>query len=180
MKRTLYLLLGAGVLALSAACSPQPGSRTPPTARPITEDSVGYFCSMDLLEHEGPKGQIFVRGQADPLWFSTIRQTLAYTLLPDSPKGLDAIYVTDMGKASDLRHPGPDTWIDARSAVYVTHSRQVGGMGSEDPLPFGKLEDAKAFAAIHGGQVLAYKDIPEDYILHYDAGLPGADQTGPS
>jgi len=179
VKRAFFCLC-AGVFLMLSGCSPSMEAGAPPAARPITEDAVGYFCSMDLMEHEGPKGQIFIRGQADPLWFSTIRQTLAYTLLPDSPKGLDAIYVTDMGVATDLRQPGPETWIDARRAYYVAESRQIGGMGGEDPLPFGTREQAETFVDTHGGHIFAYEDIPEDYILHYEARQAERAAGGPS
>jgi copper chaperone NosL len=50
---------------------------------------------MTLGEHPGPKGQIFVRDRAEPYWFATVRETVAFTLLPEMPKGIVAIYVSD-------------------------------------------------------------------------------------
>ena len=39
---------------------------------------------MVLNDHAGPKGQIFVR-RAGPVWFSSIKQVFAYTMLPEEP-----------------------------------------------------------------------------------------------
>lgn len=150
------------------ACGSEDTVAVKPDPLPITADAVGHFCSMDLIEHDGPKGQIFVKDREDPLWFSTIRQVLAYVILPDSPKGLDAIYVTDMAIVKNMRQPEQDSWMDAREAYFVTESRAAGGMGAEDPLPFSDLDKAKQFAEQYGGKILTFKEIPEDYILRYD------------
>lgn len=166
------------ILVILAGCTSQSEPEKRPDPRAITTESVGHFCSMDLIEHDGPKGQIFVKGRADPLWFSTIRQTLAYTILPDSPKGLDAIYVTDMAVVKNMRQPEVESWMNARDAYYVTESEQAGGMGGEDPLPFSDRGKAEEFAARYGGQILKFDEISEDYILHYDMLAPlAADST---
>lgn len=167
MNRFIAPAITALFIALSG-CSSQNEPAVKPDPRPITAEAVGHYCSMNLIEHDGPKGQIFVRGRSDPLWFSTIRQTLAYTIMPDSPKGLDVIYVTDMAVVQNMRQPEPGSWMDARDAYYVTESSFAGGMGSEDPLPFSDLEKAKAFTTAHGGKILTFNEIPEDYILYYD------------
>lgn len=164
-------IIKAGLAALFlvlAGCSSQNESAVKPEPWPITADAVGHYCSMDLIEHDGPKGQVFIRGRSDPLWFSTIRQVLAYTIMPDSPRGLDAIYVTDMAIVKNMRQPEPESWMDARDAYYVTESKLPGGMGGEDPLPFSDLGKAEQFVADYGGKILTFDQIPEDYILHYD------------
>lgn len=161
-------LIIASVFLVACGSEDQVANRPDPL--PITADAVGYFCSMDLIEHDGPKGQIFVRDRSEPLWFSTIRQTLSYVILPDSPKGLDAIYVTDMAVVKNMNQPEPESWMDARDAYFVTESSAAGGMGGEDPLPFSDLEKAKEFAEKYGGNILTFKEIPEDYILRYDFG----------
>ena len=166
--RYLKFLSPLIVSVFLVACSSEETVVVKPDPLPITADAVGHFCSMDLIEHDGPKGQIFVRDREDPLWFSTIRQVLAYVILPDSPKGLDAIYVTDMAVVKNFRQPEQGSWMDARDAYFVTESRAAGGMGAEDPLPFSDLDKAKEFAEQYGGTILTFNEIPEDYILRYD------------
>ena len=70
-----------------------------------------------------------------------------------------------MGRAASWDDPGPGTWIEARQARFVIGSRKRGGMGAEEPVPFGKSAAAEAFAAEHGGEVVAFDGVPEDYVL---------------
>ncbi len=101
--------------------------------------------------------------------------------MPDSPRGLDAIYVTDMAIVKNMRQPEPESWMDARDAYFVTESKLPGGMGGEDPLPFSDRTKAEEFVADYGGKILTFSEIPEDYILHYDMfelnPMPGADDV---
>lgn len=160
-----------------SGCSGNTDEVVPPTPQEITQDSVGHFCGMDLIEHDGPKGQIFVKGNDKPLWFSTIRQVMAYSILPDSPKGLSAIYVTDMSKVENLHQPETGSWMKAVDAYYVTESSFQGGMGGEDPLPFSNEAQALAFIQEHGGRIQRFGEMSEDYILHYDV-FAANDQPG--
>ena len=89
------------MLALSACGGDEPAA-PPPAPQAVTADAVGHYCGMMLKDHAGPKGQIFVKGRAAPVWFSSIKQVFAYTRLPEEPKGLAAIYVNDLAAA------GPD------------------------------------------------------------------------
>ena len=102
---------------------------------------------MVLNDHAGPKGQIFVRGRAGPVWFSSIKQVFAYTMLPEEPKGLLAVYVNDMATAGADGAPDPAVWIDARQAYYVIEGGYIGGMGAEDAMPFSDQARAQDFAA---------------------------------
>ena len=90
-------------------------------------EAIGYFCGMLLTEHGGPKGQVHLQSRATPLWFSSVRDTVAFTLLEGEPKDVAAIYVNDMGKATDWQEPEPGTWVEARAAWYVIGSRRMGG-----------------------------------------------------
>ncbi len=173
------LLLAA---ALLAACGGAPGDgRGAPPPQAMTEEAVGHYCGMNLDEHIGPKGQILLRDREAPVWFSTIREVFAYTLLPEEPKAILAIYVQDMGRADADGNPPADAWIEARSAHFLIESQAVGGMGAPDALPFARSDDALAFAARHGGRVVSFQDMPEDYVLRSSAPasplageLPGA------
>ena len=54
MKRALLF-----ALALSA-CQEDISQNTDPL--PLTPETLGHFCQMNLLEHEGPKGQVHLDG----------------------------------------------------------------------------------------------------------------------
>ncbi|MEN5159462.1 nitrous oxide reductase accessory protein NosL [Achromobacter spanius] len=152
------------MLALSACGGDEPAA-PPPSPQAVSADAVGHYCGMTLKDHAGPKGQIFVRGRAAPVWFSSIKQVFAYTLLPEEPKGLAAIYVNDMAAAVPDGVADPNAWVDARQAFYVIGSRFVGGMGAEDAMPFSDQARALAFAQTHGGRVVRFADVPEDYVF---------------
>ena len=100
-----------------------------PEPRALTADAIGYYCNMIVADHLGPKGQIILKSGDEPLWFSSARDAIAFTMLPEEPKDISAIYVNDMGRAN-WDAPEPDTWIDARVAWYVIGSNRVGGMGA--------------------------------------------------
>lgn len=156
---TIGLLAGCGV----------PSSPPPPPAA-LTSDAIGHYCGMQVSEHTGPKGQIFLSDRATPIWFSSVGDALAFTFLPEEPRNILAIYVNDMGR-SDWDHPGDDSWIDARRAWYVIGSRRSGGMGAPEAVPFSKRQDAERFAAEYGGRVLFYDQVPANLVL--EAGLAG-------
>ena len=48
---------------------------------------------MNLLEHKGPKGQIILASQAEPIWFSSARDAFSFTMLEEEPKDILAVYV---------------------------------------------------------------------------------------
>ena len=163
--KSLRLMLAASIVLLAAGCGSGAAPETAPPPQAVTTESVGHYCGMALSEHNGPKGQIFVKGQAAPVWFSSIKQVFAYTLLPEEPKGISAIYVNDMSTAGAGGAPDPAAWIDARQAYYVIEGRYVGGMGAEDAIPFSQRDRAQAFADAHGGRVVTFADVPESYVF---------------
>ncbi|CDM25103.1 Nitrous oxide reductase maturation protein, outer-membrane lipoprotein NosL [Castellaniella defragrans 65Phen] len=167
MKTRAARLLGAALLAAALAGCGDGGvtSSLPPSPVAMTDDAVGHYCGMNLYEHIGPKGQILLRDRDVPVWFSTIRELFAYTILPEEPKAILALYVQDMGRAGPDGNPPADAWIDARTAHYLIESNAVGGMGAPDALPFARLEDARAYAERYGGRIVGFKDMPEDYVL---------------
>lgn len=164
MKKTLSALF---TVLLLAACGGKSENTAPPAPQQITDASVGHYCTMNLSEHNGPKAQIFLNGKPDrPVWFSTIKQMFGYTKLPEEPKGINMIYVTDMGKVTDWTNPNADNaWIDAKKAYYVIESGFVGGMGAEDALPFADKAQAEKFAQEKGGKVVGFDEMPEAYIF---------------
>lgn len=161
-RLTRIACAGLALLAL-AACKEE---AAPPAAHVMTEEALGRYCGMNLTEHEGPKGQILLEGYPEPIWFSSARDAIAFTLLPEEPRDIAAIYVSDMGAAPSWAEPGPANWTDARTASYVIGSDVKGGMGGVEAVPFADRAKAEAFAAAEGGEVVAFDAIPADYILN--------------
>lgn len=154
--------LACAVLLSSTGCEKQTFISAP-EPRTLTSDASGYYCLMTVVYHKGPKGQI-IMSDGKVNWFTSVRDTIAFTLLPEEPKNIAAIYVNDMSQAN-WDNPGEDNWIDARSAWYVTHSELAGGMGEPEAVSFASQDNAQVFAQKHGGKVVAFSDIPPDYIL---------------
>jgi copper chaperone NosL len=167
----------AAALAL-AGCDDAEVASAPPPAK-LTRDATGHYCRMIVLDHKGPKGQIHLAGKKTPVWFSSVRDTVAFTMLREESKRITAIYVNDMSNTPWDR-PGADTWIDAKKAVYVIGSTKRGGMGAAEAVPFKGEEAAKAFAAKFGGRVVAFDKIPRKYILGEAGTAPsyGSDGEG--
>lgn len=158
----LGILCAALALLALAACKEE---AEPPAPHTLTDAAVGRYCGMMLTEHDGPKGQILLEGIDEPVWFSSARDALAFTFLPEEPKDIAAIYVSDMGAATTWADPGADNWTDARAASFVIGSTAQGGMGGAEAVPFADPAKAAAFAAEHGGEVVAFDAIPADYVL---------------
>lgn len=156
------LALAVLVTLTLSACKEEAAKPEPQT---LTDEAVGRYCGMMLAEHEGPKGQVFVQGISEPLWFSSVRDAVAFTLLPEEPKDIAAIYVSDMGAAASWAHPGPDNWTDARTASFVVGGSAEGGMGGAEAVPFADKARAETFAAETGGRVVAFDAIPPEYVL---------------
>ena len=156
------------VITLALAACGQTTTSAPaelPKAQVITEHSKGYYCTMNLAEHNGPKAQIFLDSKPnEPLWFSTVTQIFGFVQHPGEPKDIAAIYVSDMGAVADWNTPNSDVWIDAKTAYYVIDSQFVGGMGTADALPFADASKAQAYAQQHGGKVVTFDTMPESYI----------------
>lgn len=163
MKRLAlsFALLAAMVLV---GCSEKSTSALPPP-HTMTAEAIGHYCGMNLFEHGGPKGQILAASLIEPVWFSSARDTIAFTMLPDEPKDIQAIYVSDMAKASSWDKPGSDNWVEARKALFVIGSRVRSGMGGDEAVPFSDRAAAEKFLAENGGRIVTFAEVPRDYIL---------------
>jgi len=160
LARALSLLASVAL----AGCGQKQAGELPPPHR-MTAEAIGHYCGMNLFEHPGPKGQIFAASLIEPVWFSSVRDTIAFTMLPDEPKDIQAIYVSDMAKAPSWDKPGADNWVEARKALFVIGSRVKGGMGGDEAVPFSDQGAAKKFAAENGGRIVAFTDMPRNYVL---------------
>ena len=148
-----------------SACSEQQSSTELPLPVALSEEAVGHYCNMTVLEHTGPKAQIHLANNPHPIWFSQVRDGIAFIRSPEEQEDAVVVYVNDMGKAKDWDFPGDDTWIDASQAWFVIGSRKTGGMGTPEVIPFGAEQGASAFAAEHGGVVVRLDGIPDAYVL---------------
>ena len=155
-------LLLAALLAL-AACSED--VQPPPEAVAMTEEAVGHYCQMIVLEHNGPKGQIHIAGQEHPLWFSQVRDAIAFMRSPEETAQVRAFYVNDMSHAKSWNDPGADNWISASEAFFVIDSALQGGMGAPEAVPFGSDAAARSYVERHSGRIVRLDDIPDDYVL---------------
>lgn len=168
MKRLILALV------LLAACRDE--ARLPdPVA--MTQDSIGFFCQMNILDHGGPKAQVHLDTfPGKPLFFSQVRDALAYLKAPERDGEVTAVYVTDMG-AVDWNQPARAPWIEAALATYVLGSDRLGGMDQPEAVPFADPAAARAFIAVHGGQAFAYAEIPLAALIPPEAAETEADAT---
>ncbi len=154
LAATLFLLSLAGCGDDGSVASARPVPREP------GPEAVGTLCGMFLSEHAGPKGQVFLWGQDQPLWFSSVRDTFAWLLIDEEGgKEFAAIYVNDMARATRWAAPEVGTWIEARRAYYVIGSDKGAAMGSSELVPFSDPGRADEFAGRHGGRVVTFQQI---------------------
>lgn len=153
------------LLALAACKEDQVAQDTAP--REMTVETLGHYCQMHLLEHPGPKAQVHLEGQPGlPLFFSQVRDAIAYARAPEQVAPILAIWVNDMGApGATWDAPGEGNWIPADSAFYVVGSVAEGGMGLPETVPFATRAAAESFAADQGGGVLTLAQITTDMVL---------------
>lgn len=150
------------MVLMLAACGKQQ-AEAPPPPQPVPADAVGHFCNMAMGEHSGPKGQIILKSQPQPVWFTSARDAIVFTMLPEEPKDIRAIYVSDMAKSKSWDQP--DAWVDAKKAFFVIGSSHQGGMGGNETVPFSDRAGADRFAHENGGTVVEFQHLPKEYIL---------------
>jgi copper chaperone NosL len=163
--RSLLPLSWLIVAFLVVACSPESQTSEVPKPIAMTEEAVGHYCSMNILEHAGPKVQIHLDGIEHPIWFSQVRDGVAYMRSPEKTYRTTAVFVHDMAKATSWNQPGDHAWIDATEAFFVLGSKMAGGMGAPETIPFGTKAAAEDFVAKHGGNVMLLSAIPDSYVL---------------
>lgn len=180
MKR--FFLSSALLAALAfPGCSENTGE-APPPAHELTADAIGRYCGMNVLEHVGPKGQVILANRTEPVWFSSARDAFSFTMLPEEPKDIRAIYVSDMARATNWEEPGAANWVEARQAFFVIGSRMKGGMGAPETVPFSDRTSAEKFVAENGGRIVTFSEMPRDYVLGAAEGTdaPREPPTGPA
>ncbi len=156
--------MAAVCLFALAACRQDDNAGLPP---PITmsSEALGHYCQMVLTEHPGPKAQVHLVGVDNPIFFSQVRDGIAYQRMPEQSNQIAVIYVSDMGAAPSWQEPGVDNWIPASTALFVIESDAVGGMGAQELVPFSDIGAANAFAAEHGGRIVPLSEIADSDVL---------------
>jgi len=156
-------MLAALVCLALVACNEVANDVPRPIA--MTEEALGYYCQMNVAEHDGPKGQIHLAGFPMPIWFAQVRDGIAYVKSQERSADILAFYVNDMGAAPDWREPGSENWIDANAAYFVVGSKAVGGMGAPELVPFADPDAASDFAQRKGGAVKRLSEIDPEEVL---------------
>lgn len=153
-------LLAAIATVLLTACGPSGGrGANSPVA---IEFDQGTACTLDgmlLADYPGPKAQIHYADRPEPEFFCDTMEMFGIYLKPEQIRPVKALFVQDMGKA-DWNQPR-GAWIDAKSAWYVIGSSRHGSMGPTI-ASFAQEDDARKFAATHGGKALRFDSITPD------------------
>ncbi len=160
MKPLLIAALAFGL----AACKEDVAEAPPPPVE-LTQEALSYFCQMNIADHGGPKGQVHLKGFPAPLFFSQVRDMVAYLKSPERDAEIIAIYVSDMGAANSWNNPGISNWVVADDAHFVVGAPVAGGMGAPEIVPFAQSDAAQEFVLQYGGKPLLLKDIPDDAAL---------------
>lgn len=164
MTRILLHIAVALLAFLPAGCEEEEEATLPPPQE-LSREAMGHYCGMIVADHPGPKAQIHLKRSESPVWFTSVRDAVVFTMLPEEPKTISAIYVTDMSKAESWESPGPGTWMDAHDAWYVVESSRMGGMGAPEAVPFSDEADANRFIAEFGGRLVRFGGITAEYVL---------------
>lgn len=159
-----FFRLAPACLALLVACDNDQVA-APPLPVELTSDAVGHYCNMVVAEHPGPKAQIFAGDKAEPVWFPSVRDMFAYTMLPEENQDIRAIYVSDTGATDDYDLVVTGAWVEAKDALYVLGSKIAGGMGLPEAVPFADRDQATAFARQHGGEIVSFDDVSPDFVF---------------
>tara|TARA_B100001939_G_scaffold347930_1_gene371395 strand:+ start:9337 stop:9906 length:570 start_codon:yes stop_codon:yes gene_type:complete len=160
--KVVWHLFGLVWLFALAGCDEQV---PPPPPAALDRTAQGFFCGMIVADHKGPKAQIHLEDRPTPIWFTSVRDAVAYLRMPEGGPRITGVYVHDMARAQSWENPGDDAWVPAEDAIYVIGSSRRGGMGALETVPFSDRTKAQAFVKEHGGQIVALGDIPESYIL---------------
>lgn len=158
-------LRAAGLVVLGAAgCTADTQDADPRLPIEISRSDFCHVCGMTVLEYPGPKGQVHEHRRERPLMFCSTSDLFAYLLQPEAAARVREIHVHDMsGRDWQEPGPGPEGFVDAQDAWYVTGHSRMGAMGPT-LASFSSKTSAQAFAAEHGGRLLRFPEIDLDVL----------------
>jgi copper chaperone NosL len=116
-----------------------------------------HLCGMIIGNFDGPKGQLFERGQKHTKKFCSTRDMFAYLLDPEHQHNIESVFVHDMA-VTPWDKPEDDTYIDARKAWYVVGSDRKGAMGPT-LASFSDQQAAETFAATYQGRLYRFEQL---------------------
>jgi len=164
--KTIGTLFIVGGLSFGlSACNQTGAEKTLPKPATLVESDIGHSDQMIVVNHKGPKSQIHLANTEIPLWFSSVRDGLAYLRSPEQSTKIIVFYVSDAGATSEWNDMGNDNWINANDAFFVVGSDAIGGMGAPAFVPFSDETKAKEFASNRGGEVIKLSDINAEMVL---------------
>jgi len=122
-----------------------------------------HLCGMLISQFDGPKGELYQKGNVKVQKFCSTRDLLSYYLDPENKRKISQIFVHDMskmpwGKTND------NYFIDAKKAWFVAGANKTGAMG-KTLASFSEKKDAQAFADEFGGNVLSLQQITLSMLL---------------
>ena len=149
MKKIILLILTSMLLS----CSDGPKITKKPDPINLDGDEIGYYMQMTVVDHAGPKAQLWLSDKRKPLWFVDVRDAILFKRTPEEADNITVIYAHDMAKNPDYSKV-KDIWIDLEQAVFVIDSQQKGGMGMPETIPFSDTQIAQDFIAKYGGKMV--------------------------
>ena len=154
--RAITLLLAA-LLALTGCQEDTPETLAAQRAVAIESGEECHLCGMIISNYPGPKGQLYQRGDTRTHKFCSTRDMFAYLLDPEHKHNIQSAFVHDMA-VTPWDHPDEETYIDARTAWYVTGSNRKGAMGPT-LASFADKAHAEAFISQYGGKLYAFDQL---------------------
>ena len=146
-----------GLLVFVTGCGESTVAVAPQPREPNSH-AIGHYCRMTLTEHVGPKGQLLLKGQSEPLWFTSVHDAFVYVaqdLVNETE--MAGFWVNDMGQGT-WEKPAPGSWIEAKGAFYVVESQKSAAMGGREAVPFKERARAQAFTKEYGGRIVYYRE----------------------
>jgi len=154
MKRYLFLILFMLVAGCGEPTETEMHRHEPQTISDADECAV---CGMSVMNHPGPKGQLYLVGSQQPAKFCSTVDFFIYALQPEHENRIAMGYVHDMSGA-DWQTPDGAAFIAAKDAWFVIGHELPGAMGPT-LASFAKQAAAQAFIDEHGGRLLRYQEI---------------------
>lgn len=148
-----------------AACSDESGQQKMIYKAAVMESSDEcHLCGMLITRFNGPKGEIFRKGQgANVVKFCSTRDMFSYYLDPENKRNVAKMLVHDMSEMP-WSAINDEYFIDAKNAWYVIGSKKIGAMG-KTLASFGKQSDAEYFSEKFGGKVIKFEEIGLDELM---------------
>ena len=163
MRKTA--LLGPAVALALAGCNDKKTAGGPAAAPRAHGERHRPLLRHERARAPGPKGQIILASRNEPVWFSSARDAFSFTLLPEEPKDIRAIYVSDMAKAPSWEEPGANELGRCQAGLVRHRQPDEGRHGRRRGRALLRQGAAEKFAAENGGRVVAFAEVPKDYVL---------------